>query len=97
MSDDLATGGNVRAVCVDHMTFPVGDLERSLAFYRAALVDGMGWNEIDEEGAPAFGPSTRRATTAPSCSISMATTSRPSGTPRSPATRALSGPRPRRR
>jgi catechol 2,3-dioxygenase-like lactoylglutathione lyase family enzyme len=48
--------GNVRAVCVDHMTLPVGDLGRSLAFYRAALVDGMGWSEIDEEGAPAFGP-----------------------------------------
>jgi catechol 2,3-dioxygenase-like lactoylglutathione lyase family enzyme len=48
--------GNVRAVCVDHMTLPVADLERSLAFYRAALVVGMGWNEIDEEGSPAFGP-----------------------------------------
>jgi catechol 2,3-dioxygenase-like lactoylglutathione lyase family enzyme len=39
------------------MTLPVGDLGRSLTFYRAALVKGMGWNEIDEEGAPAFGPS----------------------------------------
>jgi catechol 2,3-dioxygenase-like lactoylglutathione lyase family enzyme len=56
MPDDLRTGGNVRAVCIDHMTLPVGDLGRSLAFYRAALVAGMGWVEIDEEGAPAFGP-----------------------------------------
>ena len=48
--------GNVRAVCVDHMTLPVGDLARSLAFYRAALVKGMGWSEIEDEGAPAFGP-----------------------------------------
>jgi catechol 2,3-dioxygenase-like lactoylglutathione lyase family enzyme len=56
MAGDPSTGDNVRAVCVDHMTFPVGDLERSLAFYRAALVDGMGWSEIDEEGSPAFGP-----------------------------------------
>jgi catechol 2,3-dioxygenase-like lactoylglutathione lyase family enzyme len=39
------------------MTLPVGDLGRSLTFYRAALVKGMGWNEIDEEGAPAIGPS----------------------------------------
>ena len=38
------------------MTLPVGDLERSLAFYRAALVEGMGWNEIDEEGAPGGEP-----------------------------------------
>jgi catechol 2,3-dioxygenase-like lactoylglutathione lyase family enzyme len=38
------------------MTLPVGDLERSLAFYRAALCAGMGWNEIEEEGAQAFGP-----------------------------------------
>jgi catechol 2,3-dioxygenase-like lactoylglutathione lyase family enzyme len=56
MSEDLVTSATVRAVCVDHMTIPVGDLERSVAFYRAALVEGMGWTEIDEEGAPAFGP-----------------------------------------
>src|SRR5882757_1526721 len=56
MPDDKSSGGNVRAVCVDHMTLPVGDLGRSVAFYRAALVEGMGWVEIDEEGAPAFGP-----------------------------------------
>lgn len=42
--------------CVDHMTFPVADLERSLAFYRAALVAGMGWVEEDVEGLPTFGP-----------------------------------------
>ena len=60
MSDGSASGGNVRPVCVDHMTFPVGDLERSLAFYRAALVKGMGWSEIDEEGAPADAVTTGR-------------------------------------
>jgi catechol 2,3-dioxygenase-like lactoylglutathione lyase family enzyme len=38
------------------MTFPVGDLERSVAFYRAALVEGMGWVECEVEGAPTFGP-----------------------------------------
>lgn len=38
------------------MTLPVGDLERSVAFYRAALVEGMGWNELEVEGAPTFGP-----------------------------------------
>jgi catechol 2,3-dioxygenase-like lactoylglutathione lyase family enzyme len=46
----------VRPICVDHLTLPVGDLERSLAFYRAALVEGMGWVECDVEGAPTFGP-----------------------------------------
>jgi catechol 2,3-dioxygenase-like lactoylglutathione lyase family enzyme len=46
----------VRPICVDHMTLPVGDLERSLAFYRAALVAGMGWVELDVEGLPTFGP-----------------------------------------
>ena len=46
----------MRPVCVDHMTFPVGDLERSVAFYRAALVEGMGWVECEVEGAPTFGP-----------------------------------------
>ncbi len=38
------------------MTLPVGDLERSLAFYRAALVAGMGWVEVEIEGLPTFGP-----------------------------------------
>ena len=38
------------------MTLPVGDLERSVAFYRAALVEGMGWIEVEVEGAPTFGP-----------------------------------------
>jgi catechol 2,3-dioxygenase-like lactoylglutathione lyase family enzyme len=46
----------MRQICVDHMTLPVGDLERSRAFYRAALVDGMGWNELDVEGLTTFGP-----------------------------------------
>src|SRR5215469_13669188 len=46
----------MRPVCVDHMTLPVGDLERSVAFYRAALVEGMGWNEEEVEGAATFGP-----------------------------------------
>jgi hypothetical protein len=38
------------------MKLPVGDLERSVTFYRAALVEGMGWAEYDAEGAPSFGP-----------------------------------------
>ncbi|HYC80952.1 MAG TPA: VOC family protein [Solirubrobacterales bacterium] len=46
----------MRPVCIDHMTLPVGDLERSVAFYRAALVAGMGWSEREVEGAPTFGP-----------------------------------------
>jgi catechol 2,3-dioxygenase-like lactoylglutathione lyase family enzyme len=48
----------MRPVCVDHMTVPVADLERSVAFYRAALVAGMGWVEIttEHEGYPTFGP-----------------------------------------
>ena len=46
----------MRPICVDHMTLPVGDLERSLAFYRGALVAGMGWVERDIEGLPSFGP-----------------------------------------
>ena len=45
-----------RAYCVDHMTMPVGDLNASLRFYRAALVDGMGWVEEEIEGLPTFGP-----------------------------------------
>lgn len=46
----------MRPICVDHMTLPVGDFERSRAFYRAALVDGMGWVELDVEGLVTFGP-----------------------------------------
>jgi catechol 2,3-dioxygenase-like lactoylglutathione lyase family enzyme len=46
----------VRPVCVDHMTLPVGDLERSVAFYRAALVLGMDWVERTIDGSPTFGP-----------------------------------------
>ncbi len=46
----------MRPICVDHMTLPVGDLERSVTFYRAALVEGMGWVEVEVEGAPTFGP-----------------------------------------
>ena len=46
----------MRPICVDHLKLPVGDLERSAAFYRAALVEGMGWSEYDAEGAPSFGP-----------------------------------------
>jgi catechol 2,3-dioxygenase-like lactoylglutathione lyase family enzyme len=46
-----------RRVCVDHMTLPVGDLSASIAFYRAALVDGMGWTEQEVDRLPTFGPS----------------------------------------
>ncbi|MGB7685167.1 MAG: VOC family protein [Solirubrobacterales bacterium] len=46
----------MRPICVDHMTLPVGDMERSLAFYRSPLVAGMGWVERDIEGLPSFGP-----------------------------------------
>ena len=46
----------MRPVCVDHLKLPVGDLERSVDFYRASLVEGMGWVEYDAEGAPSFGP-----------------------------------------
>jgi catechol 2,3-dioxygenase-like lactoylglutathione lyase family enzyme len=38
------------------MTLPVGDLERSVAFYQAALVRGMAWVELDVDGLPTFGP-----------------------------------------
>jgi catechol 2,3-dioxygenase-like lactoylglutathione lyase family enzyme len=41
------------------MTLPVGDLDRSLAFYRAAPVEGMGWTETVDEGLQAFGPEGR--------------------------------------
>jgi catechol 2,3-dioxygenase-like lactoylglutathione lyase family enzyme len=46
-----------RRVCVDHMTLPVGDLSASIAFYRAALVDGMGWTEQEVDRLTTFGPS----------------------------------------
>lgn len=46
----------MRPICVNHVTLPVGDLERSVVFYRAALVEGMGWVELEVEGAPTFGP-----------------------------------------
>ena len=39
------------------MTLPVGDLSASIAFYRAALVDGMGWTEQEVDRLPTFGPS----------------------------------------
>ncbi len=45
-----------RPITIDHMTLPVADLERSVASYRAALVAGMGWVEIEVEGLPNFGP-----------------------------------------
>lgn len=45
-----------RRVCVDHMTLPVGDLGASIAFYRAALVRGMGWTEQEVDGLVTFGP-----------------------------------------
>jgi catechol 2,3-dioxygenase-like lactoylglutathione lyase family enzyme len=45
-----------RPLCVDHMNLQVGDLDASLRFYRAALVDGMGWVEVEIEGLSAFGP-----------------------------------------
>jgi catechol 2,3-dioxygenase-like lactoylglutathione lyase family enzyme len=31
-----------RPLTIDHLTLPVADLGRSVAFYRAALIDGMG-------------------------------------------------------
>jgi catechol 2,3-dioxygenase-like lactoylglutathione lyase family enzyme len=40
------------------MTLPVSDLERSVAFYRAALVRGMGWVQLERfhrEGLAAGG------------------------------------------
>jgi catechol 2,3-dioxygenase-like lactoylglutathione lyase family enzyme len=45
-----------RRVCVDHMTLPVGDLRTAIAFYRAALVEGMGWTEQEVDGLVTFGP-----------------------------------------
>jgi len=36
----------VRPICVDHLKLPVGALERSPAFYRAALVEGMGMGRV---------------------------------------------------
>jgi catechol 2,3-dioxygenase-like lactoylglutathione lyase family enzyme len=45
-----------RPICVDHLTLPVADLRRSVRFYRAALVDGLGWKEDVVDGRPTFGP-----------------------------------------
>jgi catechol 2,3-dioxygenase-like lactoylglutathione lyase family enzyme len=44
-------------ICIDHLTLPVGDLERSVSFYRGALVRGLGWQEwvSDVERLPTFG------------------------------------------
>jgi catechol 2,3-dioxygenase-like lactoylglutathione lyase family enzyme len=46
----------VRPVVVDHLKLHVADLEVSRRFYRAALVDGLGWVEVWEEGMPVYGP-----------------------------------------
>ncbi len=45
-----------RRVCIDHLTLPVGDLDASTVFYRAALVDGLGWCEEEIDGLLTFGP-----------------------------------------
>ncbi len=45
-----------RPLCVDHMTLAIGDLDASLRFYRAALVEGMGWVEREIDGLQTFGP-----------------------------------------
>ena len=55
-SRDPQTDTTIRPAAVDHMTLPVGDLGRSLAFYRAALIEGMGWTETEDEGLATFGP-----------------------------------------
>jgi catechol 2,3-dioxygenase-like lactoylglutathione lyase family enzyme len=44
-----------RAVCVDHLTLPVTDLEASRLFYAAAL-GGLGWSEVSVENMPTWGP-----------------------------------------
>ena len=44
-----------RPVCIDHLTLPVADLAASHAFYAAAL-GALGWEEIEVEGFPAWGP-----------------------------------------
>lgn len=46
----------VRRVCLDHLTLPVTDAAASAAFYRAALVDGLGWRELVFDGRSTFGP-----------------------------------------
>lgn len=46
----------VRRVCLDHLTLPVTDGKASAAFYRAALVEGMGWRELELDGRSTFGP-----------------------------------------
>ncbi len=45
-----------RRVCLDHLILPVADAETSAAFYRAALVDGLGWNQVIFDGRFVFGP-----------------------------------------
>jgi catechol 2,3-dioxygenase-like lactoylglutathione lyase family enzyme len=54
---DPQVGPRHRPLGVDHMTLPVGNLDRSLDFYRATLTRGMGWTETEDEGLPTFGPS----------------------------------------
>lgn len=46
----------VRRVCLDHLTLPVTDGAASAAFYRAALVEGLGWRELVFDGRSTFGP-----------------------------------------
>ena len=45
----------VRAVCVDHLTLPVADLEASRRFFAAAL-GALGWQESIVDGGPTWGP-----------------------------------------
>jgi catechol 2,3-dioxygenase-like lactoylglutathione lyase family enzyme len=75
-----------RRVVIDHLTIGVRDLERSRAFYRAAL-EPLGFEErgpwSDERHEIAFGAEgADRATTARSCSTPTRTTSRPCSTAR---------------
>ena len=44
-----------RAVCIDHLTLPVADLDASRVFYAAAL-GGLGWAEVSVIGMPTWGP-----------------------------------------
>lgn len=46
----------VRRVCLDHLTLPVVDPDASAAFYRVALVEGLGWHEVEVDGNIGFGP-----------------------------------------
>ena len=41
--------------CIDHLVFPVADLEASRAFYDAVL-GAMGWELCIQQGAPSWGP-----------------------------------------